>query len=214
MPAPEMMNSEAEKEKGHGRNPYLVVGGFLLLGLALAWLLLGNRGAAPADLEQVPSAAEVEAGLPKLPTGAGLLAVGDPAYEFTLPDLEGNPVSLSDFHGRPVIINFWATWCAPCRLEMPELQETFTEYQADGLVILALNQEETPAQVREFFYEELGLTFTPLLDSEGAVGDLYLASQTLPASFFINAEGQITAIHRGLMAKSQIEGYLAETIGP
>jgi peroxiredoxin len=210
---------EQEPAQAHGRThrPLFLIGGFFLLGLALALFIFGSgwgRDTAvtpsPSILEQVPSSGSAGSGLAQLPTDR--LTTGDPAYDFSLVDLEGNVVSLGDFHGRPVILNFWATWCAPCRLEMPELQAAYSQYQGDGLVILALNQEESPQLVREFFYDDMGLTFTPLLDSEGTVANLYGVNRLFPSSFFINADGQITAIHRGMLVASQIEAYLAETM--
>ncbi|MCP4357400.1 MAG: redoxin domain-containing protein [Chloroflexi bacterium] len=210
-----------EKESENGRNPLFIVGGFIILGLAVAFLLFGSNllgsdasETAPAALEQVPALAESESAVSQLPNSSEPLTVGDLAYDFALQDLDGNEVSLDALHGRPVIINFWATWCAPCRIEMPELQAAFEDYQDEGLVILALDQEEAPEQVRDFFYDEMGLTFTPVLDSEGAVSELYGANRIFPSTFFVNPDGEITAVHRGPMAKSQIDGYLSETIPP
>ncbi len=203
----------------YGRNPLFIIGGMLLLGLALALLLFGSRllgvgetAAEPTVLEQVPSLDDPGGTAPKLASGPGPLAVGDQAFDFTLLDLEGNELSLASLRGRPVILNFWATWCAPCRVEMPELQAAYEAYQDDDLAILALNQQESPEVVRDFFTHEMGLTFTPLLDSEGAVASLYGANRTLPTSIIINGDGIIIAIHRGPMAQSQVAGYLAETV--
>jgi peroxiredoxin len=141
-----------------------------------------------------------------------VLDVGDPALNFTLLDFDGNPVSLDDFEGRPVIVNFWATWCAPCRIEMPELQAAYEAYQDDGLVILALNEDEPAEVARAYFEDEMGLTFTALLDDNSAIATAFGFSATLPTTFFIDAEGTITVIHRGPMTFEQIEGYLSETI--
>ncbi len=135
---------------------------------------------------------------------------GDIAPGFTLTDVDGNEVTLAQFRGRPVMLNFWATWCAPCRLEMPEMEQAQQDYAADGLAILAINQEE-PAERVMSFMDELGLTFTAPLDEDGDVSAQYGAF-FLPSSVFINAEGEITAFHRGIIARSQIDGYLAETI--
>lgn len=220
MSTPEI--TEKQGNGNHGRNPLLIIGGVIILGVAVALIFFGNTlfgpdntepGTTAAPLEQVPSFAEAESAMPQLPTGGGPLAVGDAAYDFTLQDLEGNEVGLQALHGRPVIVNFWATWCAPCRIEMPELQAAFEEYQDTGLVILALNQDEAPQTVRAFFYEEMELTFTPLLDEEGNISKLY-GVYNFPSTFFINPDGRITAVHRGPMVRSQIDGYLAQTIPP
>ena len=89
--------------------------------------------------------------------------------DFTLETVDGKTVSLSDYRGRPVVINFWATWCAPCREEMPLLQETYDAHRDDGLVVIGVNVRETPEKVKRFL-AEVGVEFPVLLDSEGAAG--------------------------------------------
>lgn len=215
------MTGEDVAEKGNGRNPLLFVAGLVLISLALALLLFGGallggheqtaNEPQPSILEQVPEFSQVQPQTSELPVGGGPLAVGDRAHDFTLNDLDGVTYSLSDLRGRPVIINFWATWCAPCRVEMPELQAAFEKYQDEGLVILAVDSAEPPDVVRQFFYDDMDLTFTPLLDREATIVQLY-GVQNFPSTFFVNADGVITAIHRGPMTQSQIEGYLVDTI--
>jgi len=192
------------------RRPALAVAGFILLGLALALLifgapLLGKRTAEDAaDLPQISTTAVV--------VGASAdalqpLSVGDRAHNFTLPDVNGNDITLSDFAGQPVVVNFWATWCPPCRVEMPELQNAFDTYRDQDLVVLAVNAQEGQPQVSAFF-EEMGFTLPALLDSDGQVGNAY-GTPGLPSTFFINPSGEVTAVHRGLLTADQIESYLA-----
>jgi peroxiredoxin len=210
---------EQEEKKSNGRNPLLLFGGFAILGIALALLLFGSNlfGAEEAEsegetavLQQVPDF-NTASGVARLPSGNEALTVGDLAHDFKLQDLGGNSVSLTDFRGQPLIINFWATWCPPCLIEMPELQASFEKYKEDGLVILALDQDESAEVVRSFFHDEFGLTFTPLLDVDQAVAGQY-GVLNFPSSFFINGDGIITAIHRGPALQAQIDDYLAETI--
>ncbi len=198
---------------GANRNIILVVGGLFLLGLALALLLFGGKfgndvaGEGSASLPQVPAGADeaaAEVG------GIDPLFVGEKAHDFSLPGLDGNEVSLSELSGQPVIINFWATWCAPCRLEMPELQKTYEEHQDQDLVILAINEQEQTQDVRDFF-DEMGFTFTPLLDSEGEVGRAY-GMVGLPSTFFINTSGEVAAVHRGILTGEQIDTYLTQIL--
>ena len=146
-----------------------------------------------------------------LPAGGPPLEVGDRPYDFTLADLEGSSVTLHELIGQPLILNFWATWCAPCRIEMPHLQNTFQARQADGLLLLALNQDEAIPDI-DAFYEEFGLTFPALLDEGTRTAKNYGVGRILPTTFFINAQGQITAVHRGPMTQEQIDGYLAQTL--
>ena len=143
-------------------------------------------------LGQVPEFSITEPEIAQLPSAGlstGILKVGDVAHDFTLNDLDGNLVSLSDYGGRPVIVNFWATWCAPCRIEMPELQAAFEQHQDDGLAILALDQDEPAEVAGAYFYDEMGLTFTPLLDENSAVSTHYGSYGVLPSTYFIDASG-------------------------
>jgi peroxiredoxin len=200
----------------------LLAAGFALLGLAMALLIFGNMLFGPSSragensgdapfLQQVPEFTEPEVGIAGVNSGDGdLIEVGDAAHDFSLNDLDGNRVTLSDFRGRPVMLNFWATWCLPCRIEMPELQQALHDYQDQNLVILTINQQESPEAVAEFF-EEFDLSLTPLLDSDGTVGQRY-RMMNLPGTVFINPDGRVTAIHRGILAREQIDEYLAETI--
>lgn len=135
---------------------------------------------------------------------------GGVAPAFSLEDLNGTKVSLSDFQGRPVLINFWASWCPPCRTEMPDLQRVHAAQGPDGLVILGVNtlyQDELD-DVREFATEQK-LTFPILLDSEGAVAVAYRAS-TLPTSVFVDRTGKIHLVQIGPMTQSFVESVLRE----
>ena len=139
-------------------------------------------------------------------------AIGHPAPDFTLVNMAGEPVSLSDFRGQPVIVNFWATWCGPCRLEMPHLQESFAEHEAAGLVVLGVNltQDDDVAAIPEFI-DEFGLTFPIILDEEGQMRKLYeLPGQ--PASVFIDRDGIITEFWRGPINQQFIEERLAKIL--
>lgn len=210
--------SDMPEKPQNGRNPLSFMGGLVLLGFAAALLLFGGSlfggGRAvneTAELQQIPALDSAPSLLSQQSGVGGPLAVGAAAYDFTLSDVAGNPVSLSDFRGRPVILNFWATWCAPCRIEMPDLERAFLAHQENDLVILAINQGESAAVVQAFFYDELGLSFTPLLDTEVEVSNLFSAFN-LPTTIFIATDGTVTAIHRGLLLPEQIEGYLAQTL--
>ncbi len=210
----------AVEPHGFGRSPFWLVGGAVLVGLALSLLLFGGdwwgqkasqggQGATAVlpQLALTPGAARVA----ELPAQSlDWLAVGDTAYNFYLPDLDGNLIDLESFRGQPVILNFWATWCAPCRQEMPALQAVYDAYQADELVILAVNAQESHQDVTDFF-NELDLTFTPLLDYEGEIINLY-SIFNFPTTYFVDEAGRVTAVHRGQLSEEQIATYLDATL--
>lgn len=202
----------AEDGKGNGRSPFLFLGGAILLGLAAALLIFGGGLFRQEDsvLQQIPPGSGKVKVAQLSPDSDILLEVGDTARNFTLQDLEGNTVGLEDFRGKPVLINFWATWCAPCRLEMPALQAAQDAHQEDGLVVLAVNDQQTPEEVSRFI-DELGLSLTTLVDQEGTVSTLYNVFN-FPTTYFVNGDGVITAVHRGMLDEAQIEEYLSSTI--
>lgn len=200
---------------GRSRSPFLFIGGAVVLGLALSLLLFGgsffNRPDAENGILQQLPVPFGSAKVAELPSASiDLLEVGDTAYNFYLSDLDGQNLNLEAFRGQPVILNFWATWCGPCRVEMPALQAAYEGHQADELVILAVNDQESHQDVADFF-SELGLTFTPLLDQEGEVSRLYHVFN-FPTTYFIDEEGRVTAVHRGVLSAEQIETYLAATL--
>ncbi len=137
--------------------------------------------------------------------------VGNQAPDFQLQDLDGNTVSLSELRGSPVMLNFWASWCGPCRAEMPYIQQIYDEWQDQGLVVLTINLRESQATVRQFM-EDLGLTFPALLDTNNAVTDLYNVT-AIPTTFFIDGDGVIQAMKVGSFpSKEAIEVYLSQII--
>jgi len=117
--------------------------------------------------------------------------VGHPAPDFALPTLAGKTVRLVDFRGqKAVLINFWATWCAPCRLEMPTMEKGYQKYKGKGLEILAVSVDAGPKSAVKNFMDELGLTFPALLDPDMKVFQLYRLF-AIPASFLIDKQGII-----------------------
>ena len=118
--------------------------------------------------------------------------VGQKAPNFELPNADGQTVSLSDFNGSPILINFWYTGCPPCRAEMPHLQQVYSEMQGDGLVILAINVGENSDTVRQFLESNnlSPLLNTVLFDSSGATLKKYKI-QYYPTSFFVDRDGII-----------------------
>ncbi len=137
--------------------------------------------------------------------------VGQPAPDFKLQNLDGESVSLSDFKGKTVLVNFWASWCGPCRFEMPFLQGIYDEWSEQELVLLTVNVGESPAQAKDFM-EELDLSFPVLLDTEEAVARMYSIA-AIPTTFFIDKDGVIQKkIIGAFSSKAQIESELSKII--
>ena len=122
------------------------------------------------------------------PLGRGA-RVGFLAPDFTLEGMDGQPMSLRDLQGKAVILNFWATWCPPCKEEMPALEKIYRDHREDGVVVLGVNQMEARPQVQRFL-EEYNLTFPVVLDIRGEVGRLYRV-RAYPTTYFIDARGVI-----------------------
>jgi thiol-disulfide isomerase/thioredoxin len=138
--------------------------------------------------------------------------VGGAAPDFTLPTVEGRSLSLSSLRGKPVIINFWATWCAPCRDEMPLIQQAAARYASSGLTVLAIDVQEGEALVQPFV-EEFGLTFPVLLDKTGEVVSRYRV-RGIPTTVFVDREGIIRSVYLGPMDEAILEKQLSVLLGP
>lgn len=160
----------------------LILSGVCLLGCALVlWILRSNDG------EMVSS------GRPR---------VGEVMADFSLNDLQGIEVRLSDYQGRPVVLNFWATWCPPCVGEMPLLSEYYLEYQDSGLVVLAVDVGE-PWELVEDVSFDLDLPFPVLLDPDQALADS-LRINAFPTSILIGRDGVIQKVHVGSYTEREL----------
>jgi cytochrome c biogenesis protein CcmG/thiol:disulfide interchange protein DsbE len=159
--------------------------GGVLLGGGAAWLLWR-----PTDTRTTASPADSAASIVPL-TPAPAPVVGAPAPDFTLPGIDGSSVRLSDLAGTPVVINFWATWCEPCREELPLLDEAAGR-NAGGLRVLAVESAEPEADVAAFLQSVPLDRVTILLDGTGSVRDQYLVFG-YPTTVFIDSTGMIRA---------------------
>jgi len=137
------------------------------------------------------------------------------APAFTLDTLQGGTIALTDLRGRVAVVNFWASWCFPCRQETPALQAVYEQYKDSGVVILGVNMtnQDSMSDVQAFV-QEFGLTYPILLDRDGSVG-LQYRIEGLPTTFFVNRGGVIrTVVVGGPMSdtfiRSKIEALLAE----
>jgi len=138
--------------------------------------------------------------------------LGKPAPDFQFGGQDEQPVSLSDLKGSPVLLNFWATWCGPCRGEMPYLQQIYEKWQTMGLVLLAINIGESSSDVEEFMQSQ-GLSLPVLLDGDGAIAAQY-GIEYIPATFFIDTEGIVQEVREGaFQSTAEIEESLLKLTG-
>ncbi len=136
------------------------------------------------------------------------LAEGNRAPAFTIDTLDATSLSLSDLSDNVVLLNFWGTWCGPCRREMPEFQKAYEEWGPRGFEIVAIAFNDTEAAMADF-RDEFGLTFTLALDSSGDINDDY-AIQTRPSSYLLGKDGLILARHFGIMTETQLNQLLSD----
>jgi thiol-disulfide isomerase/thioredoxin len=166
-------------------------------------LLPGAGDAARSSSDETPT--EKEAGDSPLK--------GKAAPAFTLVDLAGKKVSLSDYKGRPLVVNFWGTYCAPCKIEMPWLEEFEKKYAGSGFEVLGVTYDaEVGKDTIEKNVRRLGVTY-PILMSDAEVEKTYLSdSEVLPMSFYVDKAGKVVDVTAGLGSKDELEGMVKETI--
>ena len=154
----------------------------LLMGLVTILSVGCDSGYSESDSSLSTSQpTSVKRGWPKL---------GTPSPPFQLEDLGGKQVALSDFLGKVVVLNFWATWCGPCRVEMPAMERLHQDLQKEGVQVLAVSVDAQGAMVTRPFQEAMGLTFSILHDPEYRVGVAY-GARTLPMTYLIDPQGVV-----------------------
>ncbi len=183
------------------RQLYLLLIG-VLVGAAFTLITLFGLPAGNSVRGPNATAGGYSTGLPVAPE------VGALAPAWTLESLGGEAISLQDFQGQVVLLNFWAVWCGPCVVEMPTLQARYEAFSPRGFVVLGINFDDPVEDVR-IFQESLKLTFPILLDPGGKIQDLYRI-RGYPSSILIGEDGVIQIVHIGLMTEGQLDGYLRD----
>lgn len=164
--------------------PLGAVGAGTLLALALAVLVAGcNRGVS------APTPASADGGGARVSKGTGP-HIGYTAPDFELADVYGRPDRLSNHRGKVVLLNFWATWCGPCRVEMPAIQALHEDYAGRDFQVLSVAGDLEGASRVGPYMEELGITFPGLIDAGGVAQDLYLVN-ALPMTFLLDRNGVV-----------------------
>jgi peroxiredoxin len=131
------------------------------------------------------------------------------APDVSLISMSGRPVLLSSFEGRPLWLNFFATWCIPCKTEMPDIEERYRRLHGRGLVVLGIDQQETPALVTDFS-RRFDLSFPRVIDS-GKGAEAYRV-HAIPTSVFIDRAGIVRAVHIGALSSAQMDAELAKIL--
>ena len=206
------------------RRRLLALGGLVLIvGAVLAILfaagLVGSQGGGTTERGIEIQAVTL---LPAPPAPArGVLEVGPQvgklAPDFEISDFDGVRRRLSDFRGRPVYINFWATWCVPCQIELPDIQELLDRHE-DELVVIAVNRAQPLDRARNYFEKlrtrdgQTGVSFTVNgLDTDDTLDRTY-RGLGMPVSVFIDADGVVTRVHNSILRLSQMEEAVAEAL--
>ena len=139
----------------------------------------------------------------KAALGIGARGEGSLAPDFELPTTDGKTLKLSDYRGKAVLVNFWATWCGPCKIEMPWFVELQEQYGPQGLQIIGVSVDEGPREDVVKFAQEMKLNY-PIVYGSNAVADSYGGVPGLPTSFYVDRNGRIVATNSGLVSHSEI----------
>ena len=184
----------------------LIIAAGTLLGLALGAFIFWQR---PGWFDFRSSASALTARQAAATQWAPVIGAPVPDFTLTAAKTEKS-ITLSALLGQPVVLNFWATWCGPCRVEMPAFETAYRENQQKSLSMLAINYAE-PRQMVLDFGSELGLSFPLLLDSDGRVQELFQI-RGYPSTMFIAADGTLVAAHIGILTERQLAENLARIL--
>ena len=149
---------------------------------------------------------------PSSPEAQGLPDLrGKQAPAFTLKTADGKTVSLSDYKGKAVLLNFWATWCGPCKLEMPWLIDLQKKYDAQGFTVLGISEDDGPVKDVADFAAKMGVDY-PVLIADDSVSKVYGGVDFLPTSYYIGRDGKVVAEVGGLISQSEIEAKIRKIL--
>ena len=190
----ELNNPKIQPEERQQRG-----GQWLTMGLAMVVVFLVGIGVAVIVTNQKDNSSD----------GSGRPLRTWKASDFSLESLDGQTVALSDFVGRPVFVNFWATWCAPCRREFPAFAHFMSEQSSDGPIVLTINQGDTNEQVQDFLDSLEIDSITVLMDRDFDLPDLYPSSK-LPTTYVIDPAGFVRYTKYGEVTYDDLVDYLAE----
>ena len=166
----------------------------LIIGASFLYQSLADQNPAQQQLATMPVQTTAPAAAETTPNTTGEAEAVIPAIDFTVYDADGNAVKLSDFYGKPIVLNFWASWCGPCRSEMPDFQKACTDLEGkvQFLMINMTDGSRETLDTAKAFLSDSGYTFPVFFDTDVDAAVKY-SVYALPTTFFINAEGHLVA---------------------
>jgi thiol-disulfide isomerase/thioredoxin len=187
----------------------IMIGG---IGLVV-WSGVENMRHRRLDGQRSQQAQAVLVGAPEPDANTPSPLLGKPAPDFTLVDLSGKKVSLKDFKGHPLVLNFWGTYCDPCKIEMPWLEELHKKYANQGFEVVGVtyDSEVGKATIAKSTHQ-LGVTYPILLSDQKSEKDYLSDSEVLPMSFYVDRAGKIIEVTAGLGGRDQLEAMVKKTI--
>lgn len=194
-----------------------VLAALIVLMALMFWAGVHNLRARRAALDSnrvdlIPATSGGPGASVSMPDSEGANLQGRPAPAFTLTDVNGREVSLGQFKGHPVIVNFWATWCGPCKLEMPWFQEFSEKYKPQGLVVLGLAQDDGASRGDiSSAAKKIGVSY-PILMPDEKVSKAYGGVDYLPETFYVARSGKVVSVAAGAPTKDQMEAEIQKTI--
>ncbi len=182
---------------------YLTLGVIAIAAIALVYVFMGNSSTPASSVTQANAAAQPAADTPAPSYPA--------APNFTLKNLNNQDVSLSDYKGKLVFVNFWATWCGPCRMEIPHFIDLIDKYGDDGFVVLGIALDPREFNKVPGFVDQMGINYPILLDKSG-VSQMYGGIRSIPTTFVVNREGKVVQRIVGSRPKNVFEQIITSNL--
>ncbi len=182
---------------------YLTLGVVAIVAIALVYVFMGNSS--------TPASAVTKANAAAQPAADQQAPAFPDAPDFTLKNLDNQDVNLSDYKGKVVFINFWATWCGPCRMEIPYFIELIDKYGKDGFVVLGIALDPREFNKVPGFVDQMGINYPILLDKTG-VSQMYGGIRSIPTTFVVNREGKVVQRIVGSRPKTVFEQIITSNL--